>query len=374
LAPEKRKKKLDVADMEEMVARIARIPTQSVSATDRKSLKNLERDLKMMVYGQNDAISSIVSTIKLSRAGLREPTKPWGCFLLAGPTGVGKTEVTQQLAKLLGIELLRFDMSEYMERHTVSRLIGAPPGYVGYDQGGLLTDGVMKHPYCLVLLDEIEKAHPDVFNLLLQVMDNGTLTDNNGRKADFRHTILMMTNNAGAQEGSRNTMGFSEQNHTTDSLEVIKRIFTPEFRNRLDGIIQFNPLGVEDVRNVVDKFISQLQGQLDNKGVSLEISKEARDWLGTHGYDQKMGARPMARLIQDVIKEPLAEQLLFGALADGGVVKVTTLKDKLHFDYGNKAKKSKNSSGRITVKKGKGFIEGSREKARSEINKESGES
>jgi ATP-dependent Clp protease ATP-binding subunit ClpA len=235
----------------------------------------------------------------------------------------------------------------------------------------------MKHPYCLVLLDEIEKAHPDVFNLLLQVMDNGTLTDNNGRKADFRHTILMMTTNAGAQEGSRNTMGFSEQNHTTDSLEVIKRIFTPEFRNRLDGIIQFNALGIEDVRNVVDKFISQLQGQLDNKGVSLEISKEARDWLATHGYDEKMGARPMARLIQDVIKEPLAEQLLFGALADGGVVKVTTEKDKLQFDYGNKAKKAKSSSGRITVKKGKGFIEGSRgsrEKSRSEVDKDNDES
>jgi ATP-dependent Clp protease ATP-binding subunit ClpA len=373
LPPEKRKKKLDVSDMEEMVARIARIPTQSVSATDRKSLKNLERDLKMMVYGQNSAITSIVSTIKLSRAGLREPTKPWGCFLLAGPTGVGKTEVTQQLAKLLGIELLRFDMSEYMERHTVSRLIGAPPGYVGYDQGGLLTDGVMKHPYCLVLLDEIEKAHPDVFNLLLQVMDNGTLTDNNGRKADFRHTILMMTTNAGAQEGSRNSMGFAEQNHSTDSLEVIKRIFTPEFRNRLDGIIQFNPLGIEDVRNVVDKFISQLQGQLDNKGVSLEISKDARDWLATHGYDEKMGARPMARLIQDVIKEPLAEQLLFGALADGGVVKVSTQKDKLHFDYGNKSKNSKNSknsSGRITVKKGKGFIEGSGQKSNSAVEDE----
>jgi ATP-dependent Clp protease ATP-binding subunit ClpA len=367
LAPEKRKKKLDVSDIEEMVARMARIPTQSVSASDRKSLKNLERDLKMMVYGQNSAITQIVSTIKLSRAGLREPTKPWGCFLLAGPTGVGKTEVTQQLAKLLGIELLRFDMSEYMERHTVSRLIGAPPGYVGYDQGGLLTDGVMKHPYCLVLLDEIEKAHPDVFNLLLQVMDNGSLTDNNGRKADFRHTILMMTTNAGAHEGSRNSIGFSEQNHSTDSLEAIKRLFTPEFRNRLDGIIQFNSLGIEDIRNVVDKFISQLQGQLDAKGVSLELSKEARDWLAKNGYDEKMGARPMGRLIQDTLKEPLAEQILFGVLANGGVVKVAVKDDRLAFDYGNlKAKKSR-SSGRITVKKGKGFIEGSGRKFSSEI-------
>lgn len=344
LPPEKRKKKIDVPDIEQMVARIARIPTQTVSASDKKSLQNLDRDLKMLVYGQDQAITQMVSTIKLSRAGLREPNKPWGCFLLAGPTGVGKTEVTQQLAKLLGIELLRFDMSEYMERHTVSRLIGAPPGYVGYDQGGLLTDAVSKHPYCVVLLDEIEKAHPDVFNLLLQVMDNGSLTDNNGRKADFRHTILIMTTNAGAQEGSRNTMGFTEQDHATDSLEVIKRLFTPEFRNRLDGVIQFKPLGHEEIRNVVDKFISQLQGQLDPKGVSMEVSDEAREWLAEHGYDQKMGARPMARLIQDRLKEPLAEQILFGELADGGTVRVHAKNNQIVFDYSHKPKGPKKAS------------------------------
>ena len=334
LPVEKRKKNIAVADIEEMVARMARIPTQTVSASDKKSIKNLGRDLKMLVYGQDSAIDSLVSTIKLARAGLREDTKPWGSFLLAGPTGVGKTEVTQQLSKLLGIELIRFDMSEYMERHTVSRLIGAPPGYVGYDQGGLLTDAVTKHPYSVVLLDEIEKAHPDVFNLLLQVMDNGTLTDNNGRKADFRHTILIMTTNAGAFEGSRNSIGFTEQNHSVDSLDAIKRLFTPEFRNRLDSIVQFNSLSKEDVKNVVDKFVSQLQGQLDTKGVSLEIDGLARDWLAEHGYDQKMGARPMARLIQDVIKEPLAEEILFGKLSDGGRVKLSVKNNKISFEYG----------------------------------------
>lgn len=333
LPAEKRKKNIAVTDVEEMVARMARIPTQTVSASDKKSLKNLDRDLKMMVYGQNEAIMALTSTIKLARAGLRDACKPWGSFLLAGPTGVGKTEVTQQLAKLLGIELIRFDMSEYLERHTVSRLIGAPPGYVGYDQGGLLTDAVMKHPYCVVLLDEIEKAHPDVFNLLLQVMDNGTLTDNNGRKADFRHTILIMTTNAGAAEGSRNSMGFTEQDNATDSMEVLKRQFSPEFRNRLDGIVQFNPLAKEDIRNVVDKFISQLQGQLDAKGVSLELESDARDWLAENGYDVKMGARPMARLIQDKIKEPLAEEILFGKLSSGGLVKVSIKGDGIAFDF-----------------------------------------
>lgn len=336
--PEKRKKNIGVSDIEEMIARMARIPTQSVSASDKKSLKNLGRDLKMLVYGQDDAIEALVSTIKLARAGLREETKPWGSFLLAGPTGVGKTEVTQQLSKLLGIELIRFDMSEYMERHTVSRLIGAPPGYVGYDQGGLLTDAVMKHPYCVVLLDEIEKAHPDVFNLLLQVMDNGTLTDNNGRKADFRHTILIMTTNAGAFEASRSSIGFTEQDNSGDSMDAIKRLFTPEFRNRLDGIIQFKSLSRDDVKNVVDKFISQLQGQLDTKGVSLEMDSLARDWLAEHGYDEKMGARPMARLIQDKIKEPLAEEILFGKLADGGRVKVSVKDSKISFEYSDAKK------------------------------------
>ncbi len=342
LPPEKRKKNIGVSDIEEMVARMARIPTQTVSASDKKSLKNLGRDLKMLVYGQDDAIESLVSTIKLARAGLREETKPWGSFLLAGPTGVGKTEVTQQLSKLLGIELIRFDMSEYMERHTVSRLIGAPPGYVGYDQGGLLTDAVMKHPYCVILLDEIEKAHPDVFNLLLQVMDNGTLTDNNGRKADFRHTIVIMTTNAGAFETSRNSMGFTEQDNSTDSMDAIKKLFTPEFRNRLDGIIQFKSLSRDDVKNVVDKFISQLQGQLDTKGVSLEMDGLARDWLAEHGYDEKMGARPMARLIQDKIKEPLAEEILFGKLAEGGRVKVSAADGKIVFEYSDAKKTEEN--------------------------------
>lgn len=344
LPPEKRKKNIGVSDIEEVVARMARIPTQTVSASDKKSLKNLGRDLKMLVYGQDDAIESLVSTIKLARAGLREDHKPWGSFLLAGPTGVGKTEVTQQLAKLLSIELIRFDMSEYMERHTVSRLIGAPPGYVGYDQGGLLTDAVMKHPYCVVLLDEIEKAHPDVFNLLLQVMDNGALTDNNGRKADFRHTIVIMTTNAGAFESSRNSMGFTEQSHTTDSMDAIKRLFTPEFRNRLDGIVQFNSLTRDDVKNVVDKFISQLQGQLDVKGVSLEMDGLARDWLAKNGYDEKMGARPMARLIQDKIKEPLAEEILFGKLSDGGRVLVSMANDKITFEYSDAKKTEKNTA------------------------------
>ncbi len=327
---------IDVDQIEEIVAKIARIPTKTVSASDKKSLQNLERDLKMLVYGQDKAIHALVSTIKLSRAGLREPTKPWGAFLLAGPTGVGKTEVTQQLAKLLGVELIRFDMSEYMEPHTVSRLIGAPPGYVGYDQGGLLTDAVMKHPYCVVLLDEIEKAHPDLFNLLLQVMDNGTLTDNNGRKADFRHAIVIMTTNAGSFEGSRNSMGFLEQSHSSDSMEAINRLFTPEFRNRLDAIVQFNPLGEEEVKNVVDKFIAQLQATLDAQGVSLEVSAEARTWLAIHGYDKKMGARPMGRLIQEKLKQPLAEEILFGTLAEGGRAKTVIKDGELVFEFSDK--------------------------------------
>ena len=346
LPPEKRKKNIALGDVEMMVAKMARIPTQSVSASDKKSLKNLNRDLRMLVYGQDNAIEALTSTIKLARAGLREECKPWGSFLLAGPTGVGKTEVTQQLAKLMGVELIRFDMSEYLERHTVSRLIGAPPGYVGYDQGGLLTDAVMKHPYCVLLLDEIEKAHPDVFNLLLQVMDNGTLTDNNGRKADFRHTILIMTTNAGAFEGGRNSMGFTEQDNTTDAMEVIKRMFTPEFRNRLDGIVQFNALSREDVKNVVDKFISQLQGQLDTKGVSLEVDMPAREWLAENGYDEKMGARPMARLIQDKIKETLAEEILFGKLADGGRVRVSEKGYKLTFEYSDSKKPETSKAGK----------------------------
>jgi len=293
----------------------------------------LERDLKMFVYGQDPAIDALCSTIKLARAGLRDPNKPWASFLFAGPTGVGKTEATQQLAKLLGVELIRLDMSEYMERHTASRLIGAPPGYVGYDQGGLLTDQIMKHPHCVLLLDEIEKAHPDVYNLLLQIMDHGCLTDNNGRKADFRHVILIMTTNAGAFETERPSLGFTEQDHSTDGMEAIKKIFTPEFRNRLDGVIQFKSLTQDNIRAVVDKFLAQLQGQLDNKSVQIEVSDKAKEWLCEKGYDVKMGARPMSRLIQEKIKKPLAEEILFGRLAAGGRVRVSTQKDDLKFEY-----------------------------------------
>lgn len=334
LLPEtKRKKQITINEIEQIVANMARIPAKTVSASDKESLQNLERDLKMLVYGQDEAITLLVTNIKLARAGLRDPNKPWGSFLFAGPTGVGKTEVTQQLAKLLGVELLRFDMSEYMEQHSVARLIGAPPGYVGFDQGGLLTDAVTKHPYAVLLLDEMEKAHPDVFNLLLQVMDNGTLTDSNGRKADFRHVIIIMTSNVGAFEGGRNTMGFTEQDHSYDSLDVLKRVFSPEFRNRLDAIVQFKSLSQDNVRNVVDKFIAQLQGQLDEKGVSLEVELEVRNWLAEHGYDVKMGARPMGRLIQEKIKKPLAEEILFGKLANGGRVHVRIENNEPSFEF-----------------------------------------
>ena len=275
-----------------------------------------------MIFGQDPAIEQLTACIKLSRSGLGNPDKPIGNFLLAGPTGVGKTEVTRQLSQLLGIELIRFDMSEYMERHTVSRLIGAPPGYVGFDQGGLLTEAVIKHPHCVVLLDEIEKAHPDVFNLLLQVMDHGTLTDNNGRKADFRNVILVMTTNAGAEESARRSVGFAEQNHTTDAMEVMRKMFTPEFRNRLDAIVQFAPLERREILRVVDKFLMQLEEQLAAKNVHLEIDESARLWIADRGYDIKMGARPMARVIQEQLKRPLAEELLFGKLANGGKVHV----------------------------------------------------
>uniref|UniRef100_UPI0028A1C00E ATP-dependent Clp protease ATP-binding subunit ClpA n=1 Tax=Mixta calida TaxID=665913 RepID=UPI0028A1C00E len=300
----KRKKTVNVADIESVVARIARIPEKSVSATDRDTLKNLGERLKMLVFGQDNAIEALTEAIKMSRAGLGHERKPVGSFLFAGPTGVGKTEVTVQLAKALGIELLRFDMSEYMERHTVSRLIGAPPGYVGFDQGGLLTDAVIKHPHAVVLLDEIEKAHPDVFNLLLQVMDNGMLTDNNGRKADFRNVVLVMTTNAGVRETERKSIGLIHQDNSTDAMEEIKKIFTPEFRNRLDNIIWFDHLSAEVIHQVVDKFIVELQAQLDAKGVSLEVSDEAREWLAKKGYDKAMGARPMARTVQENLKKP----------------------------------------------------------------------
>ncbi len=326
-SPSKRKKVVGVGDVEAIVAKIARIPPKSVSASDKEQLRGLADKLKMVVFGQDEGISVLSTSIKLARAGLREGDKPIGSFLFAGPTGVGKTEVSRQLAEVLGIELLRFDMSEYMERHTVSRLIGAPPGYVGFDQGGLLTDAVTKNPHSVVLLDEIEKAHPEVFNLLLQVMDHGTLTDNNGRKADFRNVILIMTTNAGAQEMSRSSIGFTSQDHTTDGMEVIKKMFTPEFRNRLDAIIQFNPLDSSVIHTVVDKFLCQLQQQLDEKRVQLEVDDDAKEWLAEHGYDEKMGARPMARLIQEKIKKPLAEEVLFGSLAGGGVARVSVSDD-----------------------------------------------
>jgi len=319
LQPEsKRKKIIQVGDIERVISQIARIPPKSVSASDKSLLKDLEKNLKMVVFGQDPAIEALSSSIKLSRAGLKEGEKPIGSYLLAGPTGVGKTEVSRQLAKILGVELVRFDMSEYMERHTVSRLIGAPPGYIGFDQGGLLTEAVAKNPHCVLLMDEIEKAHPDVFNLLLQVMDHGTLTDNNGRKADFRNVVLIMTTNAGAQEMSRASIGFTHQDHTSDSTEVIKRMFTPEFRNRLDSIIQFSALDAEIIRTVVDKFLVELQVQLDDKKVTLNVDDAAIDWFVEHGYDKAMGARPMLRLVQEKIKKPLAEDILFGKLINGG--------------------------------------------------------
>ena len=322
-----RSDQVTVEMVENIVAKMARIPAKSVSSSDRKALKTLERDLKLVIYGQDRAIAALASSIKMSRSGLREEEKPIGMFLFAGPTGVGKTEVTRQLAMSMGVELLRFDMSEYTERHTVSRLIGAPPGYVGYDQGGLLTEAVTKNPHAVVLLDEIEKAHPEVFNLLLQVMDHGTLTDNNGRKADFSNVILVMTTNAGAQEMSRASIGFTQQDHSSDGMEIIKKAFTPEFRNRLDAIIQFESLDSKSVNRVVDKLIVELEAKLDNNNVTLELDDEARAWIAERGYDPKMGARPMARIIQEHIKRPLAEELLFGKLEDGGHVRIIVAAD-----------------------------------------------
>jgi len=328
LPSSRRKKVIGAGDIESVIAKIARIPPKTVTSDDRELLQKLEPNLQMVVFGQDKAISQLVSSIKLARAGLRSGDKPIGSFLLAGPTGVGKTEVTKQLALQLGLELIRFDMSEYMERHTVSRLIGAPPGYVGFDQGGLLTDAVTKHPHSVVLLDEIEKAHPEVFNLLLQVMDHGTLTDNNGRKADFRNVIFVMTTNAGAENVSRRSIGFTQQDHSTDALEAINRMFTPEFRNRLDATVPFEPLGEDVILTVVDKFLTELQGQLDEKRVQLEVDEEARLWLVEKGYDRTMGARPMARVIQEHIKKPLADMVLFGALSKGGTATVSITDDR----------------------------------------------
>jgi ATP-dependent Clp protease ATP-binding subunit ClpA len=322
-----RETKVEVSHIEDVVARMARIPAKHVSASDRDLLKNLERNLKLVIFGQNPAIETLAAAIKMARSGLGDQRKPVGSLLFAGPTGVGKTEVTRQLAIALGIEFLRFDMSEYMERHTVSRLIGAPPGYIGFDQGGLLTEAITKHPHCVLLLDEIEKAHPDVFNLLLQVMDHGTLTDNNGRKADFRHVIIVMTTNAGAQEMARASIGFLHADNASDGMEAIRRIFTPEFRNRLDAVIQFAALEPATIERVVDKIIMEVESQLEAKGVSISLDDAARRWIAERGYDPKMGARPMARTIQEHIKRPLAEELLFGRLANGGHVRVSVSGD-----------------------------------------------
>ncbi|TFH69009.1 ATP-dependent Clp protease ATP-binding subunit ClpA [Gammaproteobacteria bacterium LSUCC0057] len=329
-AVSKRRKSIGVPEVEAVVAKIARIPQKSVSRSDKDQLANLSDNLKMVVFGQDPAIDALTTSIKLARAGLRQGDKPIGSFLFAGPTGVGKTEVSKQLANQLGIELIRFDMSEYMERHTVSRLIGAPPGYVGFDQGGLLTEAVSKHPHAVVLLDEIEKAHPDLFNLLLQVMDHGTLTDNNGRKADFRNVILIMTTNAGAELMSRASIGFARQDHSSDGGEAIKKAFSPEFRNRLDAVVQFAELPAAVITTVVDKFLVELQHQLDDKKIFIEADDAARQWLAENGYDRKMGARPMARLIQEKIKKPLAEEVLFGRLSNGGGrVRVTVKEDQI---------------------------------------------
>ncbi len=316
-----------VEQVEAVVARIARIPPKTVSTSDREVLANLQRNLKLVIFGQDAAIDALAAAIKMSRAGLGNDRRPVGSFLFAGPTGVGKTEVTRQLAIALGVEFLRFDMSEYMERHTVSRLIGAPPGYVGFDQGGLLTEAVSKQPHCVLLLDEIEKAHPDVFNLLLQVMDHGTLTDNNGRKADFRHVIIVMTTNAGAAEMNRASIGFTQQDHAPDGMEAVRRIFAPEFRNRLDAIIQFASLDAVTIERVVDKLVIEIESQLEQKAVTLSMDDDARRWIAERGYDPKMGARPMARVLQEHVKRPLAEELLFGRLAGGGSVRVTLTAD-----------------------------------------------
>ena len=333
---DKRKKRIDVADVEAIVAKMARIPPKRVSTSDTEALRNLDRDLKMVVYGQGDAIDALTSAIRMNRSGLGHEEKPIGSFLFTGPTGVGKTEVTRQLARILGMELIRFDMSEYMERHTVSRLIGAPPGYVGFDQGGLLTEAINKHPHAVLLLDEIEKAHPDVFNLLLQVMDHGTLTDNNGRKADFRNVVLVMTTNAGAAETSRRSIGFTEQDHATDGIEALKRFFSPEFRNRLDAVVQFGALTPQTIASVVDKFIFELEQQLLDKKVALVVDSNARAWIAEKGYDPAMGARPMARVIQNHIKKPLANEVLFGELASGGTVRVHVKDDDLAFEFGER--------------------------------------
>jgi len=330
---DKRRKTIDVPEIEATIATMARIPAKTVSKDDASVLKNLDTELKRLVFGQDKAIEALTSSIKLARAGLREPEKPIGCYLFSGPTGVGKTEVAKRLAEVLGVNMLRFDMSEYMERHTVSRLIGAPPGYVGFDQGGLLSDGIDQHPYSVLLLDEIEKAHPDLFNILLQVMDHGKLTDHNGKSVDFRNVILVMTTNAGAQDMARAAIGFNRSVREGDDTEAINRMFSPEFRNRLDAVIPFSHLPPEIVRQVVQKFVLQLEAQLAERQVNIELSSEAADWLADKGYDQQMGARPLARVIQEYVKKPLAEEVLFGKLAKGGTVRILRKDDGLAFDY-----------------------------------------
>ena len=333
LPPSKKKKVIGVKEIEEIIAKIARIPSKRISKNDSEVLKDLETSLKRVVFGQDTAIEMLASSIKLSRAGLREPEKPIGCYLFAGPTGVGKTEVCKQLADILGISMLRFDMSEYMEKHSVSRLIGAPPGYVGFDQGGLLTDGVDQQPYCVLLLDEIEKAHPDVFNILLQVMDHGKLTDHNGKSVDFRNVILVMTSNAGASEQAKEAIGFNRTKREGEADAAIVKMFTPEFRNRLDSIITFNSLSLDIIMQVVEKFILQLEGQLIDRNVTIEFSDDTLKWLAEEGYDDKMGARPISRKIQEHIKKPLSEALLFGELKKGGIVKISVNKDKLNLNF-----------------------------------------
>ena len=333
LAEDKRRKVIGVPEIEATIATMARIPAKTVSKDDATVLKNLDADLKRMVFGQDKAIEALASAIKLARAGLREPEKPIGCYLFSGPTGVGKTEVAKRLAEVMGVNMLRFDMSEYMERHSVSRLIGAPPGYVGFDQGGLLTDGIDQHPYSVLLLDEIEKAHPDLFNILLQVMDHGKLTDHNGKSVDFRNVILIMTTNAGAQDMAREAIGFGNSVRQGDDMEAIQRLFTPEFRNRLDAVIPFGHLPANVVRKVVEKFVLQLEAQLVERQVNIELSAEAADWLAKKGYDQQMGARPLARIIQEHVKKPLAEEVLFGKLSKGGTVRILLKGDELHFEY-----------------------------------------
>ena len=336
-----KKGKIIRSDIENIIAGIAQIPSKNISRSDRDFLKTLERDLKLVVFGQDNAIESISSSIKMSRSGLSDETKPIGSYLFTGPTGVGKTEITKQLALIMGVNLIRIDMSEYMERHSVSRLIGAPPGYVGYDQGGLLTDAVHKDPYGVVLLDEIEKAHPDVFNILLQIMDHGTLTDSNGRKIDFRNIILIMTSNAGAEEMSRSSMGFTYQDHSMDGISEVNKLFSPEFRNRLDSIIQFHPLDPHSIGRIVDRLFIELEDKLEKNEIEIELDNKARQWLIDEGYDKKMGARPLAKVINKHIKKPLADELLFGTIQSGGIIKVSVKKDKIDLNYFPKNKKTK---------------------------------